>query len=163
MFAHLIQSLTHKGEGLGPLRRKVKANIVAMAQREDMSLSSPAWRALQDGAVRGGQLHRPVCGAVRGLSLPAGTRPDQELHQLHQGLWRWSVCISAVFGLTGSEHRRGFNMWPNVLVYCTLLMDFCECSYLCDPGYIFKGSVHHFFLFFLKILFGILAFMDRRV
>lgn len=61
----------------------------------DGLLSSPAWRALQDGAVWWGQLHRSVCGGVWRLSIPAGTRPDQGQDQLHQGLWRWRVRISA--------------------------------------------------------------------
>lgn len=82
--------ITHNAKAL-VLCSDVKANIVGMTQQAGMSLSSPAWRALQDGAVRGRQLLRTVCGAVRRLSLPAGTRPDQELCQLHQGLWRRRV------------------------------------------------------------------------
>lgn len=42
VFAQLIQSPPYKGDGLGPLQREVKVNIIATTQCEDMSLSFPS-------------------------------------------------------------------------------------------------------------------------
>ena len=105
------QSPPHKREeALVLCSARWRRRFVAMIQREDhVIILPPAWRALQDGAVRGRKIHRRVCWAVRRLSVPAGSRPDQELRQLPQGLWRRSVCISELTCL------RAFDVSWNIL------------------------------------------------
>jgi len=61
------------------------------------------WHVSISWIVRKNQRWKVVLNYIV-TTFPASTRPDQELYQLHQGLWRRSVCI-----YVGRE-----NVWLNM-------------------------------------------------